>query len=286
MEADLSQRVHQADLTRGQRLIADYVLRNQNRICSMTCITLAREIGVSDASIIRFARAIGYQGFSDLKADLYLSLTSDLARSDVGAYPVDKRLNILSGKYGELDMEKELPKLLIGNVEQSIRQTPSQTYQKAVEILHQSRKKYVIGLRGGKGAAVYFGRLLSYLMDDVQVITSGEEDSVAQLQGLRKEDVVIAISYARYYKIDMLIARLIEQQGAALCALVDSMNSPLARAAGTVFLVETKHIGFSNSTVGTIAVLEYLLNMLCWKYPGQYQKRLTEREELLKDFHL
>lgn len=286
MTDTLEQRIEKARLTTGQRAIAQYFLKNQNRICTMTSLAVAREIGVSDASVIRFSRAIGYAGFADLKADFYSSLGQDICRTDVGDYPLDKRLDIQTSKYRDLDLARELLRLLINNAEQSIRQNSPQAYEKVVEALAFGHKKIILGLRGGKGCAVQFGRVLGYLMDDVQVITSGDSDDIAQLQRLQKGDVVLAVSYARYYKTDPILAELITKHGAALYTLTDSMKSPLAKTANAVLLVETKHMGFSNSTVGTNCVLEYLLTMLCWKYPKKYQARLEERERFLETLRL
>ena len=50
--------IQNADLTRQQQKIADYFVKNQNRVCTMSLIKVAREIGVSDASVVRFARAV------------------------------------------------------------------------------------------------------------------------------------------------------------------------------------------------------------------------------------
>lgn len=282
----LMQRIQTARLTSGQQTIAKYFLNNQNRICTMTSLAVAREIGVSDASVIRFSRAIGYKGFADLKADFYNCVGADICRTNIGDYPVDKRLDIQTSKYKDLNLSSELLKLMLNNAEQSIRQNSMRTYEKFVDALAFGRKKIILGLRGGRGCAVQFGRLLSYLMDEVQVITASDSDDMAMLQRLEKGDVVLAISYARYYKTDPVLADLLTKQGASLYTLADSMASPLAKAANAVLLVETKHMGFSNSTVGTVCVLEYLLTMLCWKYPKKYQARLEEREQFLQTLRL
>lgn len=282
----LAQHIEAAKLTSGQQNIATYFLKNQNRICRMTSLAVAREIGVSDASIIRFSRAIGYRGFADLKASLYNRLGADICGTNIGDYPVDKRLDIQTSKYKYLDLSSELLKLLLNNTEQSIRQNSPRTYEKFVDALAFGRQKIILGLRGGKGCAIQFGRLLGYLMDEVQVITTGDSDDMTLLQRLGKGDVVLAISYARYYKIDPILADLITKQGASLYTLADSMASPLAKSANEVLLVETKHMGFSNSTVGTTCVLEYLLTMLCWKYQKKYQTRLEERELFLQTLRL
>ena len=60
----LEKRIQQAQLTKCQHRIADYFLKNRNRICRMTSLAIAQEVGVSDASVIRFSRAVGYTGFA------------------------------------------------------------------------------------------------------------------------------------------------------------------------------------------------------------------------------
>ena len=80
MNTSFVRRIQQARLTHGQLKIADYFLKHQNRICTMSSLAVAREVGVSDASIIRFSRAIGYKGFADLKNDLHSNLTQELSQ--------------------------------------------------------------------------------------------------------------------------------------------------------------------------------------------------------------
>lgn len=274
--------IQNADLTRQQQKIADYFVKNQNRVCTMSLIKVAREIGVSDASVVRFARAIGYKGFSDLKAELYENVTEDLSKTNVGEYDLSQRFDIQTERYKSLDLSVELTKLLLNNVERSLQQNSHDKYEKIVDVLYGAKRVFLVGLRGAKGNALQFGRLLSYLMDDVHVVTNGEDEAVAQLQSLTDQDVVLSISYARYFKIDKVLADLFKRQSSFHCAITDSVSSPLAKSAELICLVETQHMAFSNSTVGTMAVLEYLLTLLCWKYSAEYQERLTERDRLLR----
>lgn len=55
-------RLTQHNLTKSQMKIADYVAKNQKRIIGLTAKQAGGEIGVSDATMIRFARALGYEG--------------------------------------------------------------------------------------------------------------------------------------------------------------------------------------------------------------------------------
>ena len=60
-------RVKRTKLTKSNRLIAEYCLSNPSSVAFQSAADLASCIGVSDVSIIRFARALGYEGFIDLK---------------------------------------------------------------------------------------------------------------------------------------------------------------------------------------------------------------------------
>ena len=58
MDTTLMNRIMEYSLTKGQGKIADYILKNQKRVLGMTAKEIGKEIGVSDASVIRFARTI------------------------------------------------------------------------------------------------------------------------------------------------------------------------------------------------------------------------------------
>lgn len=277
----LEKRIQRAQLTKGQHRIADYFLKNQNRICNMTSLAIAREIGVSDASVIRFSRAIGYAGFAELKESLYALLAQDLTSIDIGNFAPDQRLDFQINEFKSLDLSAEFLKLMTHNIEQSIRQNNPYLCERTVDILMESRRKLIVGVQGGKGCAIQFARLLGFLLDRVELLSTGESDELAMLRGLGKGDAVVAISYARYYKTDAYLANLIHKTGASIIVLADSTKSPWSQVADVLFLVETKHLGSFNSTLGTSALLEYLVTLLCWKYPSECRERLKERDQMV-----
>src|SRR5438093_13626432 len=54
-------------LSRTQRQVADYVLRNYREVGFMGVAELSREAGVSPASVVRFASTLGFRGYPDLQ---------------------------------------------------------------------------------------------------------------------------------------------------------------------------------------------------------------------------
>lgn len=73
----LIDRLKHTKFTRTQSKIADYFLNNQEKLAGLSSQEAAREIGVSEASLIRFCRIIGYEGFKDMKSQVYSMLVEN-----------------------------------------------------------------------------------------------------------------------------------------------------------------------------------------------------------------
>lgn len=54
-------------LTGSEKKVAEYVLKNYMRVLDFTVTELAEKAGVSDATVVRFCRSVGYKGYQDMK---------------------------------------------------------------------------------------------------------------------------------------------------------------------------------------------------------------------------
>ena len=59
-------RLYWDKLSRTERQIAEYILKNEDTVSQVSVHTLAQDAGVGAASVIRFSKALGYQGFSEI----------------------------------------------------------------------------------------------------------------------------------------------------------------------------------------------------------------------------
>ena len=67
---ELRETIHNATLTKTQKLIAKYVLDNSADACFMTSTDIADTLGVSESSVVRFSRSLGYSGFMEFQKSL------------------------------------------------------------------------------------------------------------------------------------------------------------------------------------------------------------------------
>lgn len=67
---ELRETINNANLTKTQKMIARYVLDNSADACFMTSTEIALKLGVSESSVIRFSRSLGFDGFMDFQKSL------------------------------------------------------------------------------------------------------------------------------------------------------------------------------------------------------------------------
>ena len=67
---DIRELIHSAELTKTQKMIARFILDHSSDACFMTSTDIAARLGVSESSVIRFSRSLGFQGFMDFQKAL------------------------------------------------------------------------------------------------------------------------------------------------------------------------------------------------------------------------
>ena len=275
MEKELAYQIAHAELTKGQVRLAGYILKNQKRVLGMTALEVGREVGMSDASVIRFCRAVGYSGFANLKVH----------SEKIGKHSLYDRFVMQEEKYSkdELDLSEMLT-LMGGNLENSLRQNPAATFHTVADKLLSARKKIIIGLRGGKGCAVRFARLLQFLSSDVACISDEGQDELCSLAELTGQDVVLVLNFSRFYRIDEKMAEMLAAQQVPYFVITDSMASPFVKGAQAVLLADTEHCGFFHSMIGVEGILEYLLILMCWAQPESFRAKLQQRDAILAEY--
>ena len=65
------------NLRKSEQKVADYVLEHPNDVIHMRIVDLAAEANVSEPTVVRFCRALNYDGFQDFKLTLAQGLASN-----------------------------------------------------------------------------------------------------------------------------------------------------------------------------------------------------------------
>ncbi|PIE20805.1 MAG: transcriptional regulator [Neptuniibacter caesariensis] len=203
-------------LRKSEQKVADYVLARANDVIHMRIVDLASEASVSEPTVVRFCRALGYDGFQNFKLTLAQGLASN---THFEQFSLDSKDTVTEFKEKIFDS-------MIGNLLNIKDQLDTATLEKAIDALANARRIEFYGFGASApvctDAAHKFHRLkascTSYSDPHMQAISAVSLDS---------RDVVVAISQTGRTKDLLHTVRLVKETGTTVIALCPS-NMPLA----------------------------------------------------------
>ena len=262
----------------ANRTIADFLLRNPIQISAWSIEELSLKIGVSTASLSRFARAAGFAGYADLRSALAQTLQESL-------HPVEKlRQTFERGSGLDAAFEEGIRTTLsqIANLTEGLK---SADLNAAVRSMSKARSIYVMGF----GLSAHLAALLAlnlqpffpHLVNVVQF--GGTEVAAGRLAGLDKTDMLIAISFPRYARDAIDLSRYARDRGADILAITDSPASPLARLCDTLLIAPSAHPVISMSSAPALVLIEALITAFMLSNPANVS-HATKLADAISDY--
>ncbi|MBW1721842.1 MAG: MurR/RpiR family transcriptional regulator [Deltaproteobacteria bacterium] len=206
--------------TPQQAKIASYLLGNYEKVAFLTATQLAKEIGVSQPTVIRFAQSLGFPKFNLFLAAFQELLTAELTSAD--------RFNLsLVGGPSTSEGSSNIIIREIRTLTAFARDFPQEAFDRAVSMIAKSKNIYVLGTRGSASLAQYFRYFLNKVKRNVIAVTRGSTNEYDTLLHLKPEDLVVAIAFPRYPRETIELVRFCRQRGATIVGITDKINSPL-----------------------------------------------------------
>ena len=216
------------------------------RTLSHSAEEIAALTGTSVAAINRFARAAGFDGFTDLKTVLGEELQSAVAPLRKLATPTKTRSGSGKGSAPVVDAEA---------LQRAV--TEPQIQRVAGRLL-KARQVLLLGLGTSSYLAGYAAHALMPYLLRVWAIAGegGTEEAARRLSRCGRGDVLVAVSLPRYSKDTVRLTSFARERGAFVIAITDSPNAPLAATASLLLLAPSEHPVMPSSALGALAVIE------------------------------
>jgi len=231
--------------------VAIYALDNPDEVAFGTAASVAQAATVQPSTLVRFAQAFGYQGFSELQ-DVFRARLRDRVLN------YDERLaqirdhGIVNSKSGRvLDGFLEASERSIAKFRETI---DHEAIDRAVAILAAADTIYLIGLRRSFPITSY----MSYAMGKLGV-RNILVDAVAgmgaeQASFISAGDAVLAISFTPYASETVALTNSAKSRGAQIVTVTDSVFSPIASPADVLIEVSEANFEGFRSMATTMAV--------------------------------
>lgn len=261
------------DLTSAQRKVADYVLKNPTEVAFLTIEQLASNIGVSVASIMRLAYAVGYSGYAQFQKDLQEMLRNQVApptRLEQNLKKIDKNKLLVA-----------CADVQIANINKTVDFLTDEAIDKALDLVFKAKTIYVVGVRGSHTVAHYLYEGMNRLGVDCQLLIPDTGRLQSVLAKMSQDDLVIAISLPRYARRTMEIVRVAKSKGAKLLSITDGYSSPLAFVSDAFLPCAFDSVGFHNSEIGALFVADFLVTSVAIRDMKVTKQHLEEIERVI-----
>lgn len=264
-------------MSKGQKLIAEYILNNYDKAAFMTASKLGQKVGVSESTVVRFANVLDYDGYPKLQKAL-----QELIRTKLTTV---QRIEMTS----ELDRSmivKNVLKADMNNIRSTIEEVNNEIFEKVVDSIFQANSIYILGLRSAAPLAQFTGYYLNFIFDNVRVVTSGVNDIFEQLIHIRSGDLLIGISFPRYASRAIEAMAFAKERGAKTVALTDSHLSPLTTHADLSLLARSDMASFVDSLVAPLSLINALIVATGLRKGPDISSDFSKLEKIWDEYHV
>ncbi len=249
---DMIDRLNQSGkrLSKGHRKIAQYIVEHYDKAVFMTASRLGESVGVSESTVVRFASAMGYEGYPQLQRSLQELVSHRLT--------ANQRFEMST----EIDPREALSVVLksdMQNLRATLEQMDADVFDDVVKRLLSAGAIYVMGLRSAAPLAQFMGYYLNYIFDNVHLVSSGATDVFEEISKLKENDVLVGISFPRYSTRTLEAMRFAKRCGAQVVAITDGPMSPLADMADATLTARTDMASFVDSLAAPLSLINALL---------------------------
>ena len=265
-------------LSKGQKLIAEYILENYDKAAFMTASKLGIAAGVSESTVVRFAIELGYSGYPKLQKALQELIKNKLTTV--------QRLELSNDYISNGYTLKGVLKADMENVRATLEKIDYETFEHVVNNIFEAKRIYIIGLRSSMALADFVGFYLNLILQNVKTVGSGISDIFEQMITVQEGDLVIGIGFPRYATRTIDALGFAQDRGAKVVAITDSFLSPLAAKADYTLVAQSNMASFVDSLVAPLSVINALILAVGMREKDKISNIFNDLEKIWNDYNV
>ena len=267
------------DLSKGQKLIANYIINHYDKAAFMTAAKLGEVVGVSESTVVRFALELGFDGYPKLQKVLQELIKSKLTSV--------QRIEVSSSRIQEENILKSVLQSDMEKIKITLEEADQLSFNNIVNAILEAKKIYILGVRSSAPLASFLGFYFNLIFDNVRLVhTTSVSEMFEQIVRAQEGDVVIGISFPRYSKRTIKAMQFVKSQGATVIAITDSNESPLAMNADHSIIARSDMASFVDSLVAPLSVINALIVAIGMKKKDDLYKTFEKLEKIWDEYQV
>jgi DNA-binding MurR/RpiR family transcriptional regulator len=257
------------EFSRSQKDVAQYIVDHLDEAAFQTAEELARRANTSSSTVVRFAQALGFEGFPELQQaarDEYRRGRSNGHGPEADATPALFSLD-------QSEFETALAADHV-NVEETARKAARGEIDAAIEAIAGAERVVVAGTDQMAFFASYLRHLLMLLDLRAEIVASPSQEALARLARVDENTLVVGLSAGRPHPLVVRAMKLARHRGAATVAISDATLSEVSRHAKIKLYYSSNSPAYVRSHTALLSMIQALAYGVYSRDSAQYEERI------------
>ena len=233
-----------------QRRLADFVRLNYRSLVGLSSIDLANAAGVSESTVVRTVRALGYAGYVEFQRAWVDFLRAELVSDEWLAKTVGES----TGEILETIVTAEMRSL-----ERLLRETSAARIERAIALLGAGRRVYVLGAQSSSVLAFSAAYELGKIRPEVRLLKLETEDAVHALVDAEPADVALVFGFPRYPSRVLRAVDVLRDQAVPFVSVVHNETSPFVEGAAVAIPVYLRYYTLTSGYSPAVCLLNAIV---------------------------
>ncbi len=261
-------------LSKNHRRLADYILAHSDQAVFLTAAGLGGQLGISESTVVRFARAVGYDGYPQFQEALREHYTQGLlaAGGKDGDGPVPEELAWV------VNSDTEKLKSMAGSIDAA-------SFDAAVKDILEAETVYVMGLRGSQPVASFLFYYLNMIRPHVVMVRTTESGEVLeQLLRIGPKDCFVGISFPPYSMHTLKAMEFANDRNARVIAVTDDAHSPMNLYSSCNLFARSDLTTVMGSLVAPMSLVNALLVAMYRRRPEEVRRYWEDLQDVWENY--
>lgn len=266
-------------LSKGQKLLANYILNNYDKAVYLTAAKMGKIVGVSESTVVRFATILGYDGYPKLQRAL-----EEMAKNKLNSV---QRMEVTFDRINKDNILKYVLHSDAEKIRLTAEEIDEEAFKNAIEMLLHAKKIYIIGIRSSAPLASFLSYYLGLIFDHVVMIQSNSTSELfEQLYRIGEEDVLVGISFPRYSRSTLKAMEFASNRKAKLVSITDSYVSPMTKYCDCNLLARCDMASIADSIVAPMSIINAIIVGVCQQKQEEVVSTFASLEEIWNEYQV
>jgi DNA-binding MurR/RpiR family transcriptional regulator len=272
-----------ANLSPRERAVGEYVLKNPESLAFLSIMDLAKKVGVSQATVVRFSNSLGYDGYSQLRNEVREAIQFKYGAAD--RFKLGRKIQAQQQK-GDDSFFSRVIAAEIDNLISLTENMRATDLHNCVDRAVAADRIAIIGSLSSSSLATHMYNMMGKILPEVDLILVRDIWALTRIRNYGKRSVVFLISFPRFPKDSQELASLAKKQGAYIVVITNSPLSPPVQIADQTFFVNVDVPSYVDGYAAPLAFINALVTEIGMKNPDASQRGLNFYDQYVSHLDL